>query len=44
MALLHLEVEQRLAAAGSAYSGLIEQSEPSGLISVMPQAWITSTP
>ncbi len=27
-----------------AYSGFIEPSVPSGLISVMPQAWQTSTP
>ncbi len=44
MALLLLDVEPLLAASSSAYSGLSEPSVPSGLISVMPQAWQTSTP
>ena len=43
MALLHLHVEARVAGESGVFR-LEEQSEPSGLISVMPQAWMTSTP
>jgi len=38
---LRAKASSRVAPAGS---GLIDPTEPSGLISVMPQAWRTSTP
>ena len=44
VALFHLDVEASPRRLSPAYSGFMVQSEPSGLISVMPQAWTTSTP
>ena len=44
MALLLLERQPLLAVRAPASSGFSVHIVPSGLISVMPQAWITSTP